>query len=139
MVTAACANTIVRPRPCAKWWGASSTGLMTSAAIWRNAPATYAASNSAIASGFPFASAALTRAMSRFINRAATLPKKLVELEVVNMSPGVVKGIETFGNVIFWIVVAAFAAWVISKFIVNLNVLRGEDEKVEPVLVKEEA
>ncbi len=77
--------------------------------------------------------------LAGFINRAATLPKKLVELEVVNMPSGVVKGIETFGNVVFWIVVVAFAAWVISKFIVNIGVLRGEDEKVEPVLVKEEA
>ena len=77
--------------------------------------------------------------LAGFINRAATLPKKLVELEVVNLSPAVVKGIETFGNVVFWIVVAAFAAWVISKFIVNIGVLRGEDEPAKPVLVKEEA
>ncbi len=73
-----------------------------------------------------------------FINRAATLPKKLVELEVVNLSPTLVKSIETFGNVIFWIVVALFAFWVIGKFIGNLRTLRGEDERVEPVLVKEE-
>lgn len=76
--------------------------------------------------------------LAGFINRAATLPKKLVELEVINMSPAAVKGIETFGNIIFWIVVAAFAAWVIGKFIGNLNTLRGEGERVEPVLVKEE-
>ncbi len=74
-----------------------------------------------------------------FINRAATLPKKLVELEVVNLSPTLVKSIETFGNVIFWIVVALFAFWVIGKFIGNLRTLRGEDERVEPVLVKEES
>ncbi len=74
-----------------------------------------------------------------FINRAATLPKKLVELEVINMSPAVVKSIETLGNVIFWIVVAVFAIWVIAKFIGNLNVLRGEEEEAAPVLVKEEA
>ncbi len=73
-----------------------------------------------------------------FINRAATLPKKLVELEVINMSPAVVKNIETLGNVIFWIVVAVFAVWVIGKFIANINVLRGEDEPVKPVLAKEE-
>ena len=29
--------------------------------------------------------------------------------------------------------------WVISKFIMNIGVLRGEDEPVKPVLVKEEA
>jgi len=73
-----------------------------------------------------------------FINRVATLPKKLVELEVINMSKDVVNTIESAGNVIFWIVVALFAVWVIGKFIVNIGKLRGEDE-VAPVLVKEEA
>ena len=76
--------------------------------------------------------------LAGFINRVATLPKKLVELEVVNLSPTLVKNIETFGNVIFWIVVTIFAAWVISKFIMNIGVLRGEDEHAAPVLAKEE-
>ena len=73
-----------------------------------------------------------------FINRAATLPKKLVELEVINWSKPLVKNIESAGNIIFWIVVSFFAIWVIAKFIANINVLRGEEE-VSPVLVKEEA
>ncbi|MBI4849156.1 MAG: sulfite exporter TauE/SafE family protein [Nitrospirae bacterium] len=77
--------------------------------------------------------------LAGFINRAATLPKKLVELEVIDWSKPVVKGIETAGNVIFWIVVAAFATWVIGKFVVNIGNLRGEEESVAPVLVKEEA
>ena len=42
-----------------------------------------------------------------FINRAATLPKKLVELEVINMSPDLVKNIESVGNIVFWVVVAS--------------------------------
>jgi uncharacterized membrane protein YfcA len=74
-----------------------------------------------------------------FINRAATLPKKLVELEVINMSSDLCKTIESVGNIVFWVVVAFFAAWVIGKFIVNIGKLRGEDEEVTPVLVKEEA
>jgi uncharacterized membrane protein YfcA len=74
-----------------------------------------------------------------FINRAATLPKKLVELEVVNMSADVCKTIESVGNIVFWVVVAFFAAWVIGKFIMNIGKLRGEDEEVSPVFVKEEA
>ncbi len=74
-----------------------------------------------------------------FINRAATLPKKMVELEMINVSQPVVKGIETAGNVIFWIVVSLFAAWVIGKFIANIDKLRGEDEHAAPVLAKEEA
>ncbi len=77
--------------------------------------------------------------LAGFINRVATLPKKMVELEMINISKPVVKGIETAGNVIFWIVVIIFAAWVISKFIMNMSVLRGEDEPVKPVLAKEEA
>ncbi|MBI5101169.1 MAG: sulfite exporter TauE/SafE family protein [Nitrospirae bacterium] len=74
-----------------------------------------------------------------FINRAATLPKKMVELEMINMSKDVVQTIESVGNVVFWGVVAFFAIWVIGKFIVNIPKLRGEDESVAPVLVKEEA
>jgi len=77
--------------------------------------------------------------LAGFINRLATLPKKMVELEMINLSQPVVKGIETFGNVVFWIVVVIFAAWVIGKFIVNIKLLRGEDDHVAPVLVKEEA
>jgi len=76
--------------------------------------------------------------LAGFINRAATLPKKLVELEVINWSKPLVKNIETAGNIIFWIVVSFFAIWVIGKFVANINVLRGEEE-VSPVLVKEEA
>ncbi|MGE5301416.1 MAG: sulfite exporter TauE/SafE family protein [Acidobacteriota bacterium] len=77
--------------------------------------------------------------LAGFINRAATLPKKLVELEVINMSKDLVKTIESAGNLVFWVVVGLFAAWVISKFIVNIGKLRGEDEEVSPVLAKEEA
>jgi hypothetical protein len=77
--------------------------------------------------------------LAGFINRAATLPKKLVELEVIDVSKPVVKGIETAGNVIFWIVVGLFAIWVISKFLMNVNTLRGEEEQASPVLAKEEA
>jgi len=76
--------------------------------------------------------------LAGFINRVATLPKKMVELDMINLSKPVVNGIETFGNIIFWIVVAFFAFWVIGKFIANIGTLRGEDERVATVLVKEE-
>lgn len=61
-----------------------------------------------------------------FINRAATLPKKLVEMEVLNWSPGLVSAIEEVGNVVFWVVVAFFGVWVFGKFFTNLSKLRGE-------------
>jgi uncharacterized membrane protein YfcA len=77
--------------------------------------------------------------LAGFINRAATLPKKMVELEMVNLSPTLVKNIETFGNLVFWIVVTIFAVWVIGKFVANIGMLRGEDEQSAPVHAKEEA
>lgn len=76
--------------------------------------------------------------LAGFVNRASTLPKKLVELEVLNISKPLVKGIETAGNILFWIVVAIFAIWVIGKFVANLNQLWGEQETPHTVLVKEE-
>lgn len=77
--------------------------------------------------------------LAGFINRAAVLPKKLTELEVINMSKSTVKTIESVGNVVFWVVVSLFAVWVISKFIMNIGKLRGESEEHARVLLKEEA
>ncbi|MBQ7585299.1 MAG: sulfite exporter TauE/SafE family protein [Desulfovibrionaceae bacterium] len=61
-----------------------------------------------------------------FINRAATLPKKLVEMDVIHWPMGLVNGIEQVGNVVFWIVVALFGIWVCAKFFTNIGKLRGE-------------
>ncbi|MBD5538943.1 MAG: sulfite exporter TauE/SafE family protein, partial [Desulfovibrio sp.] len=60
-----------------------------------------------------------------FINRAATLPKKLVELEILSLPAALVNGIESVGDVVFWMVVAFFGLWVCSKFFLNLGKLRG--------------
>jgi uncharacterized protein len=64
--------------------------------------------------------------LAGFVNRLATLPKKLVELEVINISPSIVNGIEFVGNIVFWVVVAFFGVWVIGKFISNIGKLRQE-------------
>ena len=61
-----------------------------------------------------------------FINRASTLPKKLVEMDILHWPMGLVNGIEQVGNVVFWVVVALFGFWVFSKFFLNLGKLRGE-------------
>jgi uncharacterized protein len=61
-----------------------------------------------------------------FINRASTLPKKLTELEYINVPKGTYTIIETAGNYIFWIVVAFFGFWVLSKFFANIGKLREE-------------
>ncbi len=62
-----------------------------------------------------------------FINRASTLPKKMVELEYIQMSKSAVNGIEFVGNIIFWIVVGIFGIWVMGKFFTNMGKLRGEE------------
>jgi len=65
--------------------------------------------------------------LAGFINRAATLPKKLTELEVLDISKPLVTGIESVGNIVFWVVVAAFGIWVFGKFFGNLGKLREEE------------
>jgi hypothetical protein len=64
--------------------------------------------------------------LAGFVNRAATLPKKLVELEVINMSKDLVTSIETVGNYVFWVVVAIFGLWIFAKFFGNVGSLREE-------------
>jgi hypothetical protein len=61
-----------------------------------------------------------------FVNRVATLPKKFTELEVVNIPKPVSTAIENVGNIVFWIVVAFFGFWIISKFAANIRTLREE-------------
>jgi hypothetical protein len=61
-----------------------------------------------------------------FVNRVTTLPKKMVELEYLQMSKSAVDMIEMVGNVVFWVVVGFFGLWVISKFFVNIGKLREE-------------
>ncbi len=68
-----------------------------------------------------------------FINRVSTLPKKMVELEYIQMSKSVVDMIEMVGNVVFWVVVGFFGIWVISKFVVNIGKLREEDDDIAHV------
>ncbi|WP_420266284.1 sulfite exporter TauE/SafE family protein [Candidatus Magnetominusculus dajiuhuensis] len=62
--------------------------------------------------------------LAGFINRVATLPKKLTELEVVHIPKGISSGIETFGDIIFWVVVGFFALWIFSKFFGNIKKLK---------------
>lgn len=62
--------------------------------------------------------------LAGFFNRAATLPKRLVELEALNWPPDIVNFIEQAGNVVFWAAVIFFGLWVCSKFFGNISRLR---------------
>ncbi len=64
--------------------------------------------------------------LAGFVNRISVLPKKMVELEYINLSSATVNIIEFVGNIIFWIVVGIFGVWVIGKFFANIKKLRGE-------------
>jgi uncharacterized protein len=62
--------------------------------------------------------------LAGFINRAATLPKKLSEMEIINIPKSISGPIDFVGAIIFWIVVGFFGLWVLSKFFGNLKALR---------------
>ena len=67
--------------------------------------------------------------LAGFVNRFFALPEKLKQMEVpffVSLSDGVVKILNTFGLVIFFVVIGIFAVWVIGKFLSNIKTLRGE-------------
>jgi uncharacterized protein len=72
--------------------------------------------------------------LAGFVNRAATLPKKLTELEVLNLSKPLCDNIEFVGNIIFWIVVAIFGLWIFSKFFSNIGNLREEEAAVQKTM-----
>jgi hypothetical protein len=61
-----------------------------------------------------------------FVNRISVLPKKLVELEMINLDMTLCNRIEFVGNIVFWIVVAGFGFWIFSKFFGNIGKLRQE-------------
>jgi len=64
--------------------------------------------------------------LAGFINRAAVLPSQMVELGYLDAPRALVAGIEYVGNIVFWMVVAAFGVWVFWKFFENIPRFRGE-------------
>lgn len=67
-----------------------------------------------------------TAILAGFVNRLFALPEKLSQLEVIDLSPAVAKGLTQAGTWIFFVVIGIFAAWVIGKFLGNIRYLRGE-------------
>lgn len=62
--------------------------------------------------------------LAGFINRVATLPGKLTELEVINVPKSVSGPIDTIGSIFFWAVVGFFGIWVAGKFFGNIQSLK---------------
>ncbi|MFH1773542.1 MAG: sulfite exporter TauE/SafE family protein [Methanobacteriota archaeon] len=64
--------------------------------------------------------------LAGFVNRASVLPSKLTELGYIKVSKPLASGIELVGNILFWLIIAAFGIWVMSKFFGNLKALKEE-------------
>lgn len=67
-----------------------------------------------------------TAILAGFVNRLFALPEKLSQLEVIDLSPAVARGLTQAGTWVFFVVIGIFAAWVIGKFLGNIRYLRGE-------------
>jgi len=67
-----------------------------------------------------------TAILAGFFNRFFSLPDKLNQMEIIQLSDTVVKALNTAGSVIFFVAVGIFAVWVLAKFLGNLRTLRGE-------------
>lgn len=62
--------------------------------------------------------------LAGFINRVATLPKQFTDMGYINLPRQLVQGIETGGNVIFWLTVIIFITWVLRSFLKNIKTFR---------------
>ncbi len=67
-----------------------------------------------------------TAILAGFVNRLFALPEKLNQMEVINISPALAKGLTQVGTWVFFVVIGIFAFWVIGKFLGNTRTLRGE-------------
>ena len=65
--------------------------------------------------------------LAGFVNRIFALPAKLGEMGVIPISKGTGAILETFGVWAFFIVIGGFSVWVISTFLRNISVLKGEE------------
>jgi uncharacterized membrane protein YfcA len=71
--------------------------------------------------------------LAGFINRIFALPKKLNQMEYINISKGLANTLDFLGMIIFFVIIAAFGFWVFSMFFKNINVLRGKEAAMEGV------
>ena len=64
--------------------------------------------------------------LAGFVNRLFALPGKLGEMKLITLSKSTGALLAGVGNWVFFVVVGIFAVWVITKFISNWKLLRGE-------------
>ena len=64
--------------------------------------------------------------LAGFVNRLFALPSKLAEMKIITLSKAVTGALDTIGIVVFFVVVGAFAVWVMREFFSKISLLRGE-------------
>jgi hypothetical protein len=64
--------------------------------------------------------------LAGFVNRAATLPKQLNDLDIVKVPFWISGPVYLFGMIFFWVITGFFGLWVLSKFFGNLKALRED-------------
>jgi len=67
--------------------------------------------------------------LAGFVNRIFALPAKLGDMEVISISKETGAVLESIGVWAFFIVISIFSIWVISTFLKNIAVLKGEEVK----------
>jgi hypothetical protein len=66
--------------------------------------------------------------LAGFVNRAFALPGKLAEMELIPLPKQAGVILDKIGIWAFFVVIGIFAVWVIGTFLLNLKVLRGEED-----------
>ncbi len=62
-----------------------------------------------------------------FFNRACALPAKLMKMGYIDVSPTLLRVLDTIGTWGFFLIIIIFATWVFYSFFSNLNLLRTEE------------
>ena len=65
--------------------------------------------------------------LAGFVNRFFALPNKLAAMDVIPLSAGTGKFLDSIGVWAFFIVIGGFGVWVIGTFFKNIAVLKGKE------------
>jgi uncharacterized membrane protein YfcA len=65
--------------------------------------------------------------LAGFVNRIFALPGKLASMDIIPLSPGTAKVLDTIGIWAFFIVIGGFGIWVIGTFLMNIKRLKRQE------------
>ncbi|MCX7012448.1 MAG: sulfite exporter TauE/SafE family protein [Candidatus Sumerlaeota bacterium] len=65
--------------------------------------------------------------LAGFVNRLCDLPKRLADVGVLSLSPDAASAIEIFGHAAFYVIIGAFAGWILWIFVTRVGASRAAD------------